>query len=208
MRAKEVLKLLNVTRETLCRYVKDGKIKVGHKYNRTRYEYDDDSVYAFIGKVVNKKARDIVTYSRVSTQSQKKQLDEQKQRIYDSCVARGLVVSKQYCDIKSGMNSDRKDFQEIIRRVIQGDLELVVVENKDRLIRFGFDLLEQLFKFYDCKILVLNDVLDNKTYEQELTEDLISIIHYFTMKNYSHRRKLNKLRKELETQEKNQKSGE
>lgn len=45
---------------------------------------------------------------------------------------------------------------------------------------------------------MLNDALDNRTYEQELTEDLISIIHYFTMKSYSHRRKLNKIRKELE----------
>lgn len=174
------------------------KIKVSHRYNKTFYEYDDDSIYAFLGKTIDKHDRDIVTYSRVSTQNQKKQLDEQKQRIYDSCIARGLIVSKQYSDIKSGMSSDRKDFQEILRRVIKGEIELVVIENKDRFIRFGFDLLEHLFKYYNCKILVLNDVLDNKTYEQELTEDLISIIHYFTMKNYSHRRKLNKLRKELE----------
>lgn len=198
MKSKEVLKLLGVRRETLSRYVKEGKIKVSHRYNKTFYEYDDDSVYAFLGKTIDKHDRDIVTYSRVSTQNQKKQLDEQKQRIYDSCIAKGLIVSKQYSDIKSGMSSDRKDFQEILRRVIKGEIELVVIENKDRFIRFGFDLLEHLFKYYNCKILVLNDVLDNKTYEQELTEDLISIIHYFTMKNYSHRRKLNKLRKELE----------
>lgn len=198
MKSKEVLKLLGVRRETLSRYVKEGKIKVSHRYNKTFYEYDDDSVYAFLGKTIDKHDRDIVTYSRVSIQNQKKQLDEQKQRIYDSCIARGLIVSKQYSDIKSGMSSDRKDFQEILRRVIKGEIELVVIENKDRFIRFGFDLLEHLFKYYNCKILVLNDVLDNKTYEQELTEDLISIIHYFTMKNYSHRRKLNKLRKELE----------
>ena len=96
------------------------------------------------------------------------------------------------------MNNERKEFQEMIRRIIKGEIGLVVIENKDRLIRFGFDLLEQIFKYFDCKILVLNDILDNKSYEQELTEDLISIIHYFTMKNYSHRRKLNKLRKEIE----------
>ena len=45
---------------------------------------------------------------------------------------------------------------------------------------------------------LLNDTMSNKSYEQELTEDLISIIHYFSMKSYSHRRKLNKIRKELE----------
>lgn len=78
---------------------------------------------------------------------------------------------------------------------------MVVIENKDRLVRFGYEILEQIFKYFGCTILVLNDVLENKTYEQELTDDLISIIHYFTMKSYSHRRKLNKIRKELENNE-------
>lgn len=96
------------------------------------------------------------------------------------------------------MTSDRKEFQDVIRMIIQGEVELLVLENKDRLVRFGYEILEQIFKYFGCKILVLNDILENKTYEQELTEDLISIIHYFTMKNYSHRRKLNKLRKEIE----------
>ena len=96
------------------------------------------------------------------------------------------------------MSDDRPKLQELIREVITGNIELVVIENKDRLVRFGFDILEQIFKYYNTKILVLNDSLENKTYEQELTDDLISIIHYFTMKSYSHRRKLNKIRKELE----------
>lgn len=198
MKANEVLKILGVCRQTLCNYVQEGKVKVKAKLSKNYYEYDDDSVYALIGEKNKKENKEIVSYSRVSTQSQKKQLDEQKLRIYDSCVARGIVLSKQYSDVKSGMNNERKEFQEMIRRIIKGEIGLVVIENKDRLIRFGFDLLEQIFKYFDCKILVLNDILDNKSYEQELTEDLISIIHYFTMKNYSHRRKLNKLRKEIE----------
>ena len=103
------------------------------------------------------------------------------------------------------MSSDRKDFQEMLRMVIRGEVELLVLENKDRLVRFGYEILEQLFKYFRCRILVLNDILENKTYEQELTEDLISIIHYFTMKNYSHRRKLNRLRRELESKEKKSK---
>ena len=58
------------------------------------------------------------------------------------------------------------------------------------------------FKYFGCSILVLNDSVDNKMYEQELTEDLISVIHYFTMKSDSHKRKLNKLRKEIENEAK------
>ena len=198
MKAKEVLKLLGITQQTLWNWSKSGKIKVVSKLSRTYNEYDNDSVYALIGQKSKKKNRLVISYARVSTQKQKKQLDEQNQRIYDSCISRGLKLDKQFSDIKSGMSSDRKDFQEILRLIIQGEVELLIIENKDRLVRFGYEILEQIFKYFGTKILVLNDILENKMYEQELTEDLISIIHYFTMKNYSHRRKLNKLRKELE----------
>lgn len=203
MKSNQVLKILGITRQTLCRYVKEGKVKVKARINEKFYEYDDDSVYALIGEKTDKKNKHIVSYARVSTQNQKEQLIEQNTRIYNSCISRGLVLEKQYSDIKSGMSSDRNDFQEIIRRIISNEISILVIENKDRLIRFGYETLEQIFKYFGCQILVLNDVLENKTYEQELTDDLISIIHYFTMKSYSHRRKLNKIRKELEKNENN-----
>ena len=198
MKAKEVKKILGITQYTLYRYLKEGKVKLASKLSKTDYNYDDDSIYALIGQKLQKKNKLVISYARVSTQNQKKQLEEQKQRIYDSCISRGLKLDKQFSDIKSGMSSDRKEFQEVLRMIIQGEVELLVIENKDRLVRFGYEILEQIFRYFGCKILVLNDILENKSYEQELTEDLISIIHYFTMKNYSHRRKLNKLRKELE----------
>lgn len=198
MKANEVMNLLNISRATLYRYRKSGKLKINSKLSFNNYIYDDDSVYALIGYKKEYKNKKIISYSRVSTQNQKEQLKEQTKRIYDSCISRGIVLDEQFEDIKSGMNSDRPSFQKIIQMIIQGKIELLIIENKDRLIRFGYDTLESIFKYFGCKILVLNDVLENKSYEQELTEDLISIIHYFTMKNYSHRRKLNKLRKELE----------
>lgn len=199
MKAKEVKKILGITQYTLYRYLKEGKVKLASKLSKTDYNYDDDSIYALIGQKSQKKNKLVISYARVSTQNQKKQLEEQKQRIYDSCISRGLKLDKQFSDIKSGMSSDRKEFQEVLRMIIQGEVELLVIENKDRLVRFGYEILEQIFRYFGCKILVLNDILENKSYEQELTEDLISIIHYFTMKNYSHKRKLNKLRKELES---------
>lgn len=200
MKARDVLKVLGICRQSLHNYVKDGRIKVKGKLNSKFYEYDDDSVYALIGKKKDTKNKVVVSYARVSTQKQKEQLKEQNNRIYNSCIARGIKLEKQYKDIKSGMTTDREGLQELIRDVIQGNVCMVVIENKDRLIRFNYELFEQLFKYYGCSILILNDILENKTYEQELKDDLISVIHYFTMKSYSHRRKLNRLRKELENQ--------
>ena len=199
MKAKEVRSILGITQQTLYNWTKEGKIKF-HKISDHLNIYDDNSVYALIGNKQNKRNRKIISYSRVSTQNQKEQLKEQTQRIYDSCISRGIKLDKQLEDIKSGMSEDRPGFQELIRMVVKNEVELVVVENKDRLIRFGYSIIESIFKYFGTNILVLNDTIENKTYEQELTEDLISIIHYFTMKSYSHRRKLNKLRKDLETE--------
>ena len=200
MRAKQALEILQVHRVTLNRYVREGKIRVIRLKNG-RYDYDDEDIFTFIGKYKKSHNTKVISYSRVSTQIQKLQLKEQTQRIYDSCVSRDLSLDEQFEDIGSGMSTDRKNFEKICQMVFHGDVELLVIENKDRLIRFGFDMLEKFFSYFGCKILVLNDTIENKSYEQELTEDLISVIHYFTMKSYSHRRKLNKLRKELENEQ-------
>lgn len=197
MKAGQVLKILNISRTTLVKYHKTGLIKIDSTING-QHNFNEDSVYALIGKTKQKHDKINISYARVSTQSQKNQLIDQNTRILNSVISKGLTLDKQFEDIKSGMNHERPGFQEILRLICSGKVEILIIENKDRLIRFGFDTLEMIFKMFGTRILVLNDTLESKSYEQELTEDLISIIHYFTMKSYSHRRKLNKLRKELE----------
>ena len=200
MKANEVLKLLNITRPTLCSYIKKGYIKA-IKTPTGVYNYDEDSVLAFIGLKKQKSNTKIISYSRVSTQGQKSQLSEQTNRLYNYCISKGIDLNEQLSDIKSGMSFEREGFQNLCQQVIQGKVKLVIVENRDRLVRFGYEVIEGLFKYFGTTILVINDKINNKTYEQELTEDLISIIHYFTAKSHSHRRKLNKLRRELESEE-------
>ena len=201
MKSKEVLKILGVTRTTLTKYVKEGTIKVT-KMKNGYYNYDDDSVYAFIGLKKKKHNSKIISYARVSTQNQKEQLKAQSNRIYEFCISKGIVLDEQIEDIKSGMSFDRKGFDKLCQEVIRGNVEMIVIENKDRLMRFGYEMFEKFFRYFGTKILVLNNEISNKSYEQELTDDLISIIHYFSMKSYSHSRKLNKLRKELEVEKK------
>ena len=201
MRAKEALEILKVHRVTLNRYVREGKIKVTELANG-RYEYDDNDIFASVGKRKEMHGTKIISYSRVSAYEQRNQLKDQTQRIYESCISRGLELEEQLEDIGSGMSSDRKNFDKLCQMIFQGDVQTLVIENKDRLIRFGFEMLERFFKYFGCQIIVLNDSIENKTYEQELTDDLISVIHYFTMKSHLHRRKLNKIRKELEDERK------
>lgn len=148
MKAKEVIKLLGISRPTLYRYRQEGKLKVSAKLSFNNFLYDDDSVYALIGQKKEKKDRKIISYSRVSTQNQKEQLKEQTKRIYESCISRGLTLDEQFEDIKSGMSSERPGFQKILQMIIRNEVELLVIENKDRLVRFGYEILEQLFKYF------------------------------------------------------------
>ena len=197
MKAREVKKILGCTQTTLSKYVKLGKIRVT-EINPWNYIYDDNDVYSMIGlKKHNRRKQYAVSYARVSNRQRNNDLKEQSRRIYEYCVTKGIDLKKQYEDIKSGMSFDREQFSEMIDEIIKGNINLVIVENKDRLARFGFELLEMVFRHYGCSIIVINDAIQNKSYEQEMSDDLISIIHYFSMKTYSHRRKLNRIKKEL-----------
>ena len=195
MKAKDVLKILNITRPTLTKYIKENKIKVDSVING-QYVYNDESVFSLIGLKKEKQNRLNVIYARVSNPP-KKYLDEQLKRLINFCSEKGITIDKEYFDIKSGMNFERDQFKDLIQEIVKGNIELIVIENKDRLCRFGFDLFNEFCKYFKTKIIVVNE-LSEKNFEQELTEDLISIIHYFSMKSYSHRRKLNKIKKELE----------
>ena len=194
MKAGEVKSILKVTQKTLNSYIHKG-ILHPFKVNTHHYEYDDDEVYALVGK--GRIKRKVVTYARVSLNKQKNDLETQKKRITDWAISNGYCVDKELSDIKSGMCfNGRKGFEKLVDMVSKDEVDIVIVENRDRLSRFGFELIEQLFGKHGTKIVVTSN-LENKTYEKELTDDLISIIHYYSMKSYSMRRKLHSAEKAL-----------
>ena len=194
MKAKEVLQILQITRVTLCKYVKEGIIKATRVGN-SNYQYDEESVMRLLGKDIIAPNKINVIYVRTSNPP-KRYAEEQAQRLLQYCTMQGVRIDKIFIDVKSGMNFQRKDFLELIDLIIESKVSKIFIENKDRLVRFDFELLQELCKKFECEIVVVNDLSD-KNFEQELTEDLLSIIHYFSMKSYSNRRKLNKLKKEL-----------
>ena len=196
MKAKEVKNILGITQNTINNYVNKGILRYT-AVNPFHYIYNDEDVYKLSGKIKDNSNRYNVTYSRVSLSKQKNDLISQKQRLYDFSISSGYIIEKEISDVKSGMNfKDRNGLNELINDVIENKIDNVIIENKDRLARFGFELLEKLFESFGTKIIVVSNS-ENLTYEQELTQDLISIIHDFSMKSYSNKSKLNKIKKEL-----------
>ena len=183
MKASEVIAILNISRPTLCNYVKKGKIKVKVTHNG-RFEYDPNSVY----KLVSNKEKINVIYTRVSTYKQKSQLNNQIDKITNYCTVNNIPIGSIYKDISSGMSLDRKDFTILLNEVLKYHVDTVFITNKDRLCRTSFKTIEELFSKYGTKICTINDNF-NKIEEEELLEDIISILHTFSMKTYSNRRK-------------------
>ena len=128
---------------------------------------------------VKPKNRITIGYCRVSSQKQKDDLERQIENVRTYLIAKGQpfeIIS----DIGSGINYKKKGLQELIKRISQNQVEKVVVLYKDRLLRFGFELVEYIASLYNCEI----EIIDNteKSEQQELVEDLVQIITVFSCK--------------------------
>jgi predicted site-specific integrase-resolvase len=185
MKSKEVLKILKITRPTLCKYVRTGKIK-GKLLVNGFYDYDKESVYKLFDKDIE---RVNVIYCRVSTPKQKQDLENQIQTVNSFCMNNGIKISDIYKDIGSGINFDRKEFTRLLHDVINYKIDKIFVTYKDRLCRLSFDLFNNLFKEFGCEIVVLNEIDNDKLIEKEIFNEIIGLIHCFSMKIYSNRRK-------------------
>jgi len=200
MKSKEVLELLQITRPTLTKYVKEDLIKVNILPNG-RYDYDKDSVYKLFNNGIERKT---YIYARVSTPKQKADLENQIQMLKQFCFSNGYCISKIFSDIASGISFEkRKDFFKMLDDVIAGKVERVVITYKDRLSRVGFELFYHLFKKYNCEIVVISEVGSEKLDSEEIFEEIISLLHCYSMKLYS-KRKGQKIKKILEEKEVNE----
>lgn len=185
MKANEVLKLLKISRQTLCHYVKIGKINVSVLPSGF-FDYNKESVFKLLNKNLE---RTNVVYCRVSTQKQKNDLETQKETVLNYCNNNGIKITKVYLDIGSGLNFDRKEFQEMLLEVINFKIDKIFVTYKDRFSRISFNMFKELFKKFHCEIIVLNDTDNEKLIEKEIFKEIIDLIHCFSMKVYSSRRK-------------------
>jgi putative resolvase len=174
---KDAAKLFNVTTRTLFTWEASGKIKCirtngGHR----RYVL---SSFPCTKEITSseKQTRRKICYCRVSTRSQLSDLE--RQITFFKQEYPGYEIIK---DIGSGLNFKRKGLQTVLDSAEKGNLEEVVVTHKDRLCRFGFELIERIVTKHNGKILVLDQ--EKTSPEEELVKDLISIITVFSSRLY------------------------
>jgi predicted site-specific integrase-resolvase len=126
-------------------------------------------------------------YARESSSHQKQSLERQIEYLTEWANANGYSVDEIVTDIASGMNFNRKGLQYIIEQAEKGILGTLIISYKDRLARFGFEFIQWLLNKHGCDIVIVNNIDDKPNSTQEIIEDMISIIHYFSMKLYGAR---------------------
>ncbi len=192
MKANEVLKVLRISRPTLTAYLKKGYIN-GIKKPNGFYEYDEKSVYAFLNKDIQLKT---VVYARVSTSKQKKDLINQTDLLKSFCIQNGWRISEVYQDAASGISFEKRtDFFRMLDDILDYRVRRVVISYKDRLSRVGFELFYHLFRKFGTEIVVLSEAGSQKLDSEEVFEEIVALLHCYSMKLYSNRKK--KLVKEI-----------
>lgn len=182
MKAKQVMKILNISRTTLYNYTKNNTLK-SVRLDNGYYDYDENSVFAFL----KKDSRINVIYSRVSTYKQKNDLTKQTNNIQKFCNDNNIKIDKIYSEIASGIDLDRPQISLLIDDVIQLKIKNIYISNKDRLTRLSFRTIEALFAKYNTKIITISGEF-NKSNDTEIFEELISLMHIFSTSMYSNKR--------------------
>lgn len=178
--SKTVTQILGVTAQTLRNWDKEGKLKPAYvKSNGYRY-YSEDSILAYTNnKRKNKKKLNVVGYARVSSKKQSDDLERQVNNLksyLDSKYDEYEIIT----DIGSGINYTKPGLKKLIEKINRKEIDLIVVLYKDRLLRFGFELIEYFASLNDVKIEILDKI--DKNQDQELVEDLVQIVTLFSCK--------------------------
>jgi len=182
--SKETCNILHISKQTLKTWKDHGKIKF-IKLTSYKYLYDVDSMLG----IKDSEERQNVIYARVSNSKQINDLRQQITILTQYMVNNGVKPDLILEDTASGMNENRTNFNKLIQLVIERKIDTIYISYKDRLTRFGYEYFKNIFSMFGTKIEVVN-LTKEEDFQHELTEDLISIIHHFSTKMYSNRRKI------------------
>lgn len=202
MTSREVADFLGVSIKSVQRWEREGRlIPTGRTPTNRRY-YKRSEILRFQGRVPVQEARRVIAYCRVSSAAQKPELVNQRRVLEEFCVSRGLAGVEFIDEIGGGLNFERKKFLAVMDSVGMGRVATLVIAHRDRLTRFGFEWFERFCRQNDCEVLVLNQ--ERLSPEQEMVQDLMTIVHSFSSRLYG----LRNYRKKLDEALKSETQGE
>ncbi|KXB01990.1 hypothetical protein AKJ45_03795 [candidate division MSBL1 archaeon SCGC-AAA261F19] len=187
MRVKEASEYTGLHPNTIRKYIDEGRLKGTRMGSQRQRVIEKSELDKFMGKS-KEEPTGVAIYARVSTRKQKKagNLDRQKARLVDYCGSNDYSISHIVTDVASGINENRRGLTKLIELSKNGEISRIVIEYKDRLARFGYEYLEDLFSINGVKIDCV-DENGEKSYEEELVEDMLAIVSSFSARLYGRR---------------------
>jgi len=193
----EAAEILGVSASTLRRWDREGRLKPEKTASGHR-RYDIAKLKPELYGESKAEARKTVAYARVSSHDQKTDLERQKQVLELYCAKQGWtfeIVS----DLGSGMNYHKKGLKKLLNDVLNEKVGRLVIAHKDRLLRFGAELIFAICEAKQVEVVILNQGEDT-TFEEDLAKDVLEIITVFSARLYGSRsRKNQKLLESVKT---------
>ncbi|MBK5941839.1 IS607 family transposase [Halochromatium roseum] len=198
MSTGKAAKRLGVSVKTLQRWEREGRLIPVARTDSNRRLYTETQLREFIGwQQGPERPTRLVAYCRVSSTAQKPDLANQRRVLEEFVVARGLANVEFVEEVGGGLNFKRKRFLALMDEIGQRSINTLILAHRDRLTRFGFEWFEHYAKTHGCEILVLNQELLSP--EQEMAQDLMTIVHCFSSRLYGLRNVRKKLNEALNT---------
>ena len=173
---QEFGKLIGRTTNTLQKWDRKGILKAHRSPTNRRY-YTHDQYLQYRGLVAQEQGLTIV-YARVSGVTQKLDLANQINTLEAYCKQHSIKVDEWMSDIGSGLNYKRKQFNRLMEMIELGQVRLLIIAHRDRLVRFGYEYFEAFCERHHTQIVVING--ENLSSEQELIRDLLTIVTVFS----------------------------
>lgn len=190
LKPKDFIKICGITYQTFWNWVKLGKIEVKKTPTNKNLIKKSELLKLNLISKPKKEEKINIIYARVSNTKQKEDLNSQIERLTNFCISNNIKIDETFSEIASGINFNRLKFNQILKLVLENKVSKIIIEHKDRFCRFGFELFENLSKFYNFEFIISTvNPIEIESFENELITDLISIVHHFSMKLYSNRRK-------------------
>ena len=192
----EFAEMIGVSVKTLQRWDKNKKLIAFRSPTNRRY-YTHNQYVEYMGKTIQEKdKRKTIIYTRVSSSGQKDDLNNQVEFLKQFANARGLIVDEVFEDIGSGLNYNRRKWNKLLEDCMLGLVKTIIIAHKDRFIRFGYDWFEKFLKSNGIEIIVVNN--ETLSPQEEMIQDLISIIHVFSCRIYGLRKYKNRIKGDKE----------